>query len=982
MHKTGKSNSAWKMNYFRDFVANHSGFIPVISITESWCKSYHSDAQIKVDGYNSFRSDRKKRARGGCLVYVHEDIIVSDFKTFDNEYCEVVCLSMPECKKLFFTVYRPPHCPDNKFLDTLRWIREQFCSIDHSWTKIISGDFNFPEIDWETVSVGGSDVSATSFIEFLICSGLEQFVHKPTRTSKTGTANVLDLFITDDSELVLDVSCENTMVSDHDIVHVSLNTDFNPLKKSTGVTNYSSFGMFDFNAADYDRISDYLNNVDWSALQAENPLEFPVAFNKVVFNICQLCVPYKLSANGSGVNPKRKLKCIQGLKRKKKKLLARIHAIECFHPGSATLSKLAEKVSSIDCDIKQRILDFNARLESSAVSKIKSNPRYFYSYVKKKSSARSKVGPLKTSSNQFVSHSKQMADVLQEQFCSVFSDPDNVNIKPPEYDPVSCCLSDIEFTPSDIEWAIDQLKPTSASGMDEFPAFLLKGCKNSLSYPIYLIWRYSYDNGLINESFLTQLIAPVFKKGSRFDPANYRPISLTSHIIKLFERVVQKKISSYLEENSLLNINQHGFRKGFSCLSELLAHFNDIIDNMSHGWRTDTIYLDFSKAFDKVDHNLLISKLQLLGISGKLLDWLKAFLRDRKQVVAVNGFYSIIELVLSGVPQGTVLGPLLFLIFVNDMSKVVKHSVLRLFADDSRLVKAITDDFDKSKLQEDLESVMFWSVSNNMVLHPDKFELLCHEPYLNNHAVKLFSNLPFACGYDDIAYTCNQMDIAPSHLVKDLGIIMTADFNFNAHINLISSKASLKVSWLLSAFKSRSSFVLMTLYKSLVRSLLEYCCPLWSPFSIHELQTLESVQRRLTSKIAGLERLDYWSRLQSLGLMSLQRRRERYILLYLWKILNCLVPNDLGIEWTFSDRLGFKVIIPNIPAQRIKIGVYDRFFKVSASKTWNTLPKWVNTESSSLLSFKHKLDEHLSHIPDRPPVQGYVTGNNNFLVEY
>ena len=206
------------------------------------------------------------------------------------------------------------------------------------------------------------------------------------------------------------------------------------------------------------------------------------------------------------------------------------------------------------------------------------------------------------------SDSAKMADILKQQFCTVFSNPDSTHIKFPDYDAVPCSLSDIDFNQEDIEWAIDQLKPSSAPGEDEFPAVLLIRCKSALSLPIYLIWRNSFDNGVIDHCFLTQLITPVFKNGSCSDAGNYRPISLTSHLINIFERVVQRKLSAYLEENNLLNLNQHGFRRGFSCLSELLAHFNDVIGNMSNGWRTDTIYryLNFSKAFDKVDHNLLV----------------------------------------------------------------------------------------------------------------------------------------------------------------------------------------------------------------------------------------------------------------------------------------------------------------------------------------------------------------------------------------
>ena len=457
---------------------------------------------------------------------------------------------------------------------------------------------------------------------------------------------------------------------------------------------------------------------------------------------------------------------------------------------------------------------------------------------------------------------------------------------------------------------------------------------------------------------------------------------MTSHLIKIFERVIQKKMVDYLEANDLLNHNQHGFRKGFSCLSELLAHFNDVIDNMSNGHSTDTIYLDFSKAFDRVDHDLLIKKLKLFGIHGKLLDWIKAFLCNRTQKVAVDGSYSKIQLVLSGVPQGTVLGPLLFLIFVDDMSRVVQHSTLRLFADDSRLLKSIDTSHDNLHLQEDLNSIIKWSVANNMKLHQDKFELICHEPYLASATVRLFSQLPFALTGPETVYVTEEAEIHPSDVVRDLGILVTPQYNFNAHINKICSNAGIKLSWILSAFKSRDSTALMTLYTSLVRSLVEFSCPLWSPNTVGEIQKLETIQRRLTSKISGLQHLDYWSRLKALNLMSLQRRRERYCIVYMWKLRFELVPNDLGITWTFHPRLGVKAVVPRIPDKRIKMNVYDGFFKVYGCKLWNSLPKLVNTESTSLLCFKNRLDKHLLQIPDCPPVQGYVTANRNSLLDY
>ena len=198
----------------------------------------------------------------------------------------------------------------------MSWISNQINLIDDSWTKVINGDFNFPEIDWDFVSVSNSDSCAASLIDFLVSHGMDQFVSEPTRIDKSGTSNILDLFMSNDPELVLNISCSSTKLSDHEMVNISLNTDFHPAKKSDQDTNYSSFGMFDFKSADFSRISGYLNNVNWAELQSTEAANFPAAFNKVVFNICQLCAPYKVSSGQTSSKPKSKIKCIQGLKRR------------------------------------------------------------------------------------------------------------------------------------------------------------------------------------------------------------------------------------------------------------------------------------------------------------------------------------------------------------------------------------------------------------------------------------------------------------------------------------------------------------------------------------------------------------------------------------------------------------------------------------------------------------------------------------------
>ena len=193
-------------------------------------------------------------------------------------------------------------------------------------------------------------------------------------------------------------------------------------------------------------------------------------------------------------------------------------------------------------------------------------------------------------------------------------------------------------------------------------------------------------------------IAPLHKKGSKALPVNYRPVSLTSHIIKIYERVLRKRLVAHLESNNLLCNQQHGFRSGHSCLTQLLHHFDDILVNLMDGKDTDSIYLDYAKAFDKVDHTLLVKKLHKYGVHPKLIKWIESFLSDRTQNVVVDGHMSSSAHVISGVPQGTVLGPILFLIFINDITDCITSSTIRCFADDTRISKAISCEEDVALL--------------------------------------------------------------------------------------------------------------------------------------------------------------------------------------------------------------------------------------------------------------------------------------------
>ena len=437
---------------------------------------------------------------------------------------------------------------------------------------------------------------------------------------------------------------------------------------------------------------------------------------------------------------------------------------------------------------------------------------------------------------------------------------------------------------------------------------------------------------------------------------------------------------NYIEDNNILSSKQHGFRSGKSCLTKLLNHFDEILLGLLDNKDTDSIYLDCAKAFDKVDHRLLIVKLQCYGYGEDLIKWIKSFLTDRFQTVVVDGQHSYSLRILSGVPQGTVLGPLLFILFIDDLQLCVENSKVSFFADDTRLSKHIASMNDVCQLQNDLENIIKWSKENNMQFHEDEFELTSHRTTPDTSLLQLHF-----VAIETVSYSISSGDkIVPVQTVRDLGVTVTEDLSWSIHVSTSVKKARNKSAWVFSVFKTREPVPMRALYKSLVRSIMEYCCPLWSPSKVGDVQALESIQRTFTSEIAGLDNIDYWQRLKKLNLMSLQRRRERYIILFMWRILNQHVSGDvISVVFQTPSRNGIKAKVPGLSKCSLQRhqSTYDSSFAVNGPRLWNSIPSNL-TLIADFNMFKCMLTKFLLTVPNKPPVRGYCYANHNSLLDW
>ena len=393
---------------------------------------------------------------------------------------------------------------------------------------------------------------------------LTQCINHPTRVH-----NTLDLLLTNNVNSIIHTSAEDTSLSDHMLVSIEVKlkpTDKSDISGNKAQTH--SFRNLKLHDADYDRINQQLSEIDWDLLRSVcTQQEFPELLYLTVLQVCELHCETKKVTNTNKLSRERR-----ALKRKRTRLKAKREYLKVNNPKSKSLVDLRNEIYDIESKIKVTIFEQQKLREEKAVQTVKENPAYFFSFAKRSNKTNSKVGPLYDENNNLQSDHKLMADLLQAQYTRVFSDPNSPNKQLPKLN-LNCCdnINNIEFTKDDIISAISEIKENSACGEQDIPAIVLRKCKDILSYPILCMWKESFESGIIPEKYKYQCITPIHKKDSKAIPANYRPISLTSHIIKIFERVIRDKIVKYLEGNNLLFCNQHGFRPQRSCFTQLLT---------------------------------------------------------------------------------------------------------------------------------------------------------------------------------------------------------------------------------------------------------------------------------------------------------------------------------------------------------------------------------------------------------------------------
>ena len=934
--------------FFTSKVLDFQGFLfhekpDVVILNETWLNQHILDSEIfPNNSYKVFRRDRSLKSHplcnkdpskfkvngGGVAIAFRSDLDVAtaEFKLKDGsakaEIISVVVTSGSGSKLCISTLYRV----GTLGVENLKEIKRHLQSLAASKSinkHVLIGDFNLFKTSWPD-GLSSSSLE-TDFVNMFNDLGLEQFMNSPTH--KFG--NTLDLLLSSSSELVSDIETlpkDTICSSDHFGIKFKINLK---CKRS----KHQKRRIYNLKKADFKAINKELSRCYWDNIFKDCTPDVALdRFDSIFTSICDKHIP-KVTVKSSFQPPWFDSE-LDSICKAKNKLLGKYKATNelRFLEEAKNMRKKFKKL----CTQKKMANVMNS--DDPALIKKK-----FWSYYKSTSNS-CRVPETVHYKSRFRSAKFDVADMFNQFFSDQFSTPSQYNININfENDP----LFDIKFCEKTVFGLLGKLNTSKAAGPDGRQAKLLKYCASGLASPLAKLYTKCFRTGSIPKLWKLGNVVPVHKKGDKSSVENYRPISLTCLPMKIFEYCVKDLLMSKCSH--LLDDSQHGFLPNKSCNTQMIPFSSNLALALNSSSRTDVIYFDFAKAFDCVNHDLILQKLKCkFDIDGLLLQFIKSYLQGRNQNVIIDGFSSRTLPVQSGVPQGSILGPLLFVIFINDMQSVISQDTnVALYADDTKIWREILSDHDQVVLQIDINALYKWSVDNEMKFHPAKCKVLA----VTNK--RLTYELPFY----EYFYSLNGVLLDYVESEKDLGVIVNGTLNWKAHCEALASRANQRLGFV----RRTCHFILSSeqrriLYLSLVRSIFEHCSPVWAPQTSGALNAIDLVQRRavkwiLKEPYTSYSDDEFLLKQRGLDLLPIKSKFVFTDLVLFHKIIygcvNIKLPNYV-VKWEpkdvtrctrstkcisdGSDKLKFRCTV------RPRIKAFENSFFVRTLEFWNNLP--------------------------------------------
>ena len=908
----------------------------IVAITESWLNDNFCDNFLDPDNqYNLFKHSRALSRGGGVCLLIDKQIKCTPVSyTLDLPGVELVCVDLAthgETTRLA-VCYRSTSLAHASIEMNSRLVNclDKLFRVKHKC--ILMGDFNLPKIDWNSDHLVISDPIHELFYVHFCSVGLSQLNTIPTRNDA-----ILDLIFSNDPGIVSDISTLPPLgASDHDVITFSISLQSRDPNDSAQARPVTARNYIKCN---YELLNAELCSLDWNVIFAPCVAadDYWQTFTKLLNNLldvyCPLIVTRANRINKTFHYPPR----IKRLQAHKKRVWRRLRSNKYDETIRAEYKTVSDAYS-------EAINEFHQERESEVLNSNDSSR--FHKFIRRKLNRKEGMPTLLDDDGSSIDDCDVKANLFNNLFSSAFTHDDgNLPPFPSRIDPSTDPLENVLFSPSSVLTKLLRIKKSTTLNPDNFPPIVLRSCAHQLSVPLAIIFNIVFNLSDLPSSWSTSTVIPLFKKGQRNHAANYRPISITSSCCKIMESIIHDQMSVFLLSNNLISEHQHGFLKNRSTISNLLDSTRKWLASLNAGRSTDIVYIDFAKAFDSVSHPKLLLKLKAYGIDGKLLAWISAWLSGRTQSVRLGDFFSLPLPVLSGILQGSVLGPLLFLLFINDLIDIIPPEANpTLFADDLKLFSDMVSDPVGSSLSS-VSSPLIQTALDLLHLWSQLWQLPISIPKCSVLSISN-SKKPLPRSYTIDVHILPQVTSCP-----DLGVVVDDKLSFSCHILSATKKAYRKSALISRCFHSKNATNLKRAFCSYVRPILEYASQVWSPHTLKNISLLENVQRRFTKTISRLHFSPYPLRLSSLSIPSLAHRRIHIDLCTVYRILHHHIFLDSSVFFSLRTSSITRGHPFTLCKQLVRLDTSKFAFCARVIDVWNALPIAV-VSAGSITAFK------------------------------
>lgn len=858
----------------------------VIAITETWLdNSINNEEIFDCNRYTVYRCDRDFENThysrgGGVAIAIDSTLFTLDLKLKsstqfkDLHFIDIlgVKVNMNFSVCYLIVIYIPPNMP----VDCYNSIYEILSSLVYLYNSeiILIGDFNITEYS-DSLSNNAITTNCTEALaDFCNFFDFQQY-----NFVKNYNNRLLDLVLSN-NVCNVERATDNLLPEDQHHPALILSTDAFVNKDDSRKCLKEKKIFHNYRKANLVGLYQSLATVDWDFLMnVTNMNEAYDLFYQKIFEVINVFVSKITVTFKRDFPPWYNSNIIRYLKLK-------YSAWKDYKKNNDLLA--LEEFKLLRQYIKNQIDDAYKQYCKNVEANIHNEPKKFWQFINNKTRSNS-MPSIMFHGDSELAKTKNIVNAFAEYFQSAYTTPANTPLN--DYGNMnSDVLHVMQFSEQEVIKALKKLKAKTTMGPDEIPSFLLRDCAIILAKPIAFLFNFALKENIFPDVLKISKVIPIYKKDDKRRIENYRPITIINNLSKAFEFLLHEPLYAYVKTK--LTEYQHGFVKGRSTSTNLCCITQYISDAFKDNTQVDVIYTDFSKAFDKLDHDIILNKLAFLGFSEDLQTFFASYLRNRSLYVECLGTKSPHFTATSGVPQGSVLGPLFFNLFINDIVSDIDLPCL-LYADDLKLFSRVNNAYDCSSLQAALTKIEMWCKTNNLQLNINKCFVITYSNKRNN----LVFN-----------YTLDDSEITRCSYIRDLGVTFDAKMSFSLHIQNISKDAFKILGFIIRNSREFSNIdSLKLLYGAYIRAKLEYGSIAWSPFYNAHVNALEKVQRRflkfLAFKVDGIYPpigFPHNELLEKFSVDSLENRRQISDVMFVYKIINGEVDcSDILIRLNF-----------------------------------------------------------------------------------